>query len=77
MCIRDSVRESGEESVLVVAARSAAAVELPVSLGEPLVAFGEVRLEASDAPSGGAVTAITDGPAFGAWALPGVAAPAW
>ncbi|MFF2273442.1 glycoside hydrolase family 13 protein [Agromyces sp. NPDC058136] len=74
------VRESAEESVLVVAARSAASAPLAgVSreFGEPLVAFGELRLEASGTGATDALTARADGPAFGAWKLPGVVAPSW
>ncbi|HEU5223860.1 MAG TPA: glycoside hydrolase family 13 protein [Candidatus Lumbricidophila sp.] len=70
------VRETADASVLVIAARAAARLELPgvAVSGEPLVAFGDVRLEASDL---GVVAVSGDAPAFAAWALPGVASPAW
>ena len=64
------VRESAEESVLVVAARAAAEVDLAGELpddaesleGEPLWRAGLVHV---------------DGPAFLAWRLPGVELPPW
>lgn len=79
------VRESADASVLVVAARDVARLELgPVggvateegieTFREPVVAFGELRLEASDS---GVPTAVASGPAFAVWSLPGVAAPGW
>lgn len=74
------VRESADASVLVVAARDASRLELTgvgVALegaAEPLIAFGGLRLEASDS---GAPAAVADGPAFAVWSLPGVASPGW
>lgn len=74
------VRESADASVLVVAARDASRLEL-TGIGaadrtapERLLAFGDVRLEASDS---GASTAVAEGPSFGVWALPGAASPGW
>ncbi|WP_370296575.1 glycoside hydrolase family 13 protein [Agromyces sp. LHK192] len=74
------VREAADASVLVFAARAAARLDLDADAlpqlaggvgAVELAAFGELRLEASDA---GTVLAAT-GAAFGAWLLPGVAAP--
>jgi alpha-glucosidase len=75
------VRESADASLLVVAARDASRLELAglgaalradSAGGTPVVAFGDLRLEASGS---GAATAIAGGPAFAVWALPGVAEP--
>ncbi len=71
------VRESAEESVLVVASSGAAVdVTVPAVLvpgaAEARAAFGELSL----AVSGDVVRVAGDGPAFGAWVLPGVAVPA-
>ncbi|MFF2370621.1 glycoside hydrolase family 13 protein [Agromyces sp. NPDC058110] len=78
------VRESADASVLVFASRHAAAIEFAAGAlavgatgGAAGVAdaaaalYGDVRLAASD----GLVRLESDGPAFGAWLLPGVAAP--
>ncbi|KRE30016.1 glycoside hydrolase family 13 protein [Agromyces sp. Soil535] len=71
------VRESAEESVLVFAARTAATLEVAAAAMDATDAaaplFGDARLAASD----GLVHLAADGPAFAAWSLPGVAAPAW
>ncbi|WP_394554348.1 glycoside hydrolase family 13 protein [Agromyces sp. MMS24-JH15] len=73
------VRESADASVLVFATRAAARLELEegeVPTDAPtrgLAAFGTARLGAS---ATGRVTLETTGPAFAAWLLPGVAAPA-
>ena len=70
------VRESAEESVLVLATRGGADAELaPGALpgaerAEAL--FGEATLAVA---SDGAVALAADGPAFAAWSLPGVARP--
>ncbi|UYO97760.1 glycoside hydrolase family 13 protein [Microbacterium sp. M28] len=69
------VRESADESVLVLATRDDAELVLPassVAAAEAEALFGEAVLaEASD----GAVVLRADGPAFSAWALPGVQVP--
>ncbi|MBS1907934.1 MAG: glycoside hydrolase family 13 protein [Actinobacteria bacterium] len=76
------VRESAAQSVLVLAARGDADLELPpgavagaaaagAQFGEAL--FGEAMLAVA---SDGAVALTAEGPAFAAWALPGVAVPA-
>ncbi|WP_350347927.1 glycoside hydrolase family 13 protein [Agromyces sp. G08B096] len=79
------VRESADASVLVLAARDAARLELdeaalpqlqhasPEALAERLVAFGSVRVESS----GDTMILASDGPAFAAWRLPGVPGPEW
>jgi len=69
------VRETSEESVLVVAARSACAVSLPAATVAGADAatrlFGDAELE-----SGGAgIRLNAPGPSFTAWALPGVVVP--
>ncbi|UNK71608.1 glycoside hydrolase family 13 protein [Microbacterium sp. H1-D42] len=71
------VRESAEESVLVLATRGGADAELPpgtlpgAAAAVPL--FGDATLAVA---SDGAVALAADGPAFAAWMLPGVTAPA-
>lgn len=71
------VRESAEETVLVVASRAASVLEFDATaLGGVDVAtrlFGEVRLEASD----GRVVVESSGAGFAAVGLPGVSAPPW
>lgn len=69
------VRESAEESVLVLATRGGADVELPA--GAVVVAGAEALFgDATLAPaSDGAVLLAVDGPAFAAWSLPGVRVP--
>lgn len=69
------VREAADESVLVLAARGGADVELPV--GAVAVAgaetlFGDATLAAA---SDGSVVLAVEGPAFAAWSLPGVKLP--
>lgn len=70
------VRESAAETVLVLAARGDADVELPpgalagASAAAPL--FGDATLAVA---GDGAVALVAEGPAFAAWALPGVATP--
>jgi len=64
------VRESPEERVLVVAARSSAAIDL----GDELPDAAQL-LEGTAAWSGGRVA--VEGPAFLAWRVPAVALPAW
>lgn len=70
------VRESAAESVLVLATRGGADVELvPGALGGADAATeltGDATLAVA---SDGAVLLTADGPAFAAWALPGVALP--
>ncbi|WP_460796753.1 glycoside hydrolase family 13 protein [Microbacterium sp. GXF0217] len=68
------VRESIEESVLVLATRGGADVELAggaVPVGAKAL-FGEATLATSD----GSVVLVAEGPAFAAWSLPGVPLPA-
>jgi alpha-glucosidase len=69
------IRESAEESVLVVAARSDFAVTLPFSAftGEPVVLVGAAT--AAYVPEG--IRLEGAGPSFTAWALPGVELPAF
>ncbi|QEO14109.1 glycoside hydrolase family 13 protein [Agromyces intestinalis] len=83
------VREAADASVLVFAARDAARLEAPAGVlpqlggsAEPdaspastLVAFGSARLAASGEASD-CLALEADGPAFAAWLMPGVAAPA-
>ncbi|WP_241245769.1 alpha-glucosidase C-terminal domain-containing protein [Microbacterium sp. 4R-513] len=70
------VRESADESVVVVASRADVDVELAPGLiaggsdADPL--FGEATFATSD---DGAVAITAEGPAFAAWALPGVRVP--
>lgn len=64
------VREAADSCVLVVAARSATAVDLGTELPEEAV-----PLEGEAAVVDGVIT--TSGPAFAAWLLPGVATPPW
>ncbi|HWV49187.1 MAG TPA: glycoside hydrolase family 13 protein, partial [Microbacterium sp.] len=69
------VREAADESVLVLATRGGADVELPV--GAVAVAgaetlFGDATLAAA---SDGSVVLAVEGPAFAAWSLPGVKLP--
>ena len=64
------VRETESSSVLVVAARSATTLDLGAELPD-----AAVPLEGAATVVDGVVT--TDGPAFAAWALPGVVLPAW
>jgi alpha-glucosidase len=70
------VRESAEESVLVLATRGGADVELaPGSLAGAADAeelYGDATLATA---SDGAVALAADGPAFAAWSLPGVRVP--
>lgn len=70
------VRETSEESVLVLATRGDADVELAPGLASVDAAravFGDATLATA---SGGAVLVSAEGPAFAAWVLPGVSAPA-
>jgi alpha-glucosidase len=60
------VRESPEESLLVVAARANVDITVVAGSGEPELLFGSLTASASD--SGIAVSG--DGPAFGVWQLP-------
>lgn len=70
------VRESEQESVLVLAARGDADLELPPGAVAGAAAaqtlFGDATLAVAE---GGAVALAAEGPAFAAWALPGVAVP--
>ena len=70
------VRESEAETVLVLAARGDVDIELPPGAltGAPAAEdlFGDATLAVAE---GGAVALAAEGPAFAAWALPGVAAP--
>ena len=67
------VRESAEESVLVVAARAAVDVTLATAAvaGSPSSLYGQVAASTS----AGRLHLSTTGPAFGAFALPGVSLP--
>ena len=67
------VREAAEESVLVVAARAAVDVTLATDAvaGSPETLYGQVAASAS----AGRLHLSTTGPAFGAFALPGVELP--
>lgn len=70
------VRESAEETVLVLAARGDVDIELPAGALAGAAAaealFGDATLGVAD---DGAVALAAEGPVFAAWALPGVAAP--
>lgn len=70
------VRESADECVLVLATRGGADAELPAGvLADAATAealFGDATLATA---SDGAVLLSADGPAFAAWALPGVRVP--
>lgn len=67
------VRESAEESVLVVASRAAFDVQLEPGavVGKPHPLFGDIQCAASVR----GIRFSADGPAFGAWLLPGVEVP--
>ena len=65
------VREAAEGSVLLVASRSGFDVTVPVA-GEATPLFGDVR-----ADRGAGLRLSADGPAFGAWALPGIDLPSF
>ena len=67
------VRECAEESVLLVAARAACAVTLPLGsvAGEPTRLLGDAAVSVA----GGRIRLETDGPSFTAWALPGISVP--
>ncbi|MDM4762434.1 glycoside hydrolase family 13 protein [Galbitalea sp. SE-J8] len=69
------VRESAAESVLVVAARNAFDVTLPVHAiaGEPVAIVGDAS--AAHAPDG--IRLSGPGPSFTAWQLPGIELPAF
>ena len=71
------VRESADESVLVVAARGDIDAELaPGALpgaSEAVALYGDATLAVAD---DGSVLLSAEGPAFAAWLLPGVAVPA-
>lgn len=70
------VRESAEESVLVLATRADADLELAPGLLAGAEAAADLVGDATlAAASDGAVLLTADGPAFAAWALPGVATP--
>ena len=69
------VRESADESVLVLATRGGADVELPagaVSVAGAEALFGDATVAAA---SDGSVVLAAEGPAFSAWSLPGVRVP--
>jgi alpha-glucosidase len=70
------VRESEAETVLVLAARGDVDIELPpgalTGTGAAEALFGDATFAVAE---GGAVALAADGPAFAAWALPGVSAP--
>ncbi|SJN26022.1 Maltodextrin glucosidase [Microbacterium esteraromaticum] len=71
------VRESADESVLVLATRGDADLELPAgALAGPAEAESLVGDATLAVASDGAVMLAADGPAFAAWSLPGVPAPA-
>ena len=70
------VRESEEETVLVLASRGDVGVSLPAGVvpgaAYAEVLFGDATLAVAD---DGSVLLSAEGPAFAAWALPGVAVP--
>ncbi|MGA7147176.1 MAG: DUF3459 domain-containing protein, partial [Microbacterium sp.] len=70
-------RESADETVLVLATRGDADVELPAGAVTGAHAsstlFGNATLAVAD---DGAVVLAAEGPAFAMWMLPGIAAPA-
>ena len=70
------VRESAEETILVLAARGDVDIELPVGALAGAAAaealFGDATLAVAE---GGAVALVAEGPVFAAWALPGVVGP--
>jgi len=70
------VRESADETVLVLAATGEADAVLPAealpAARDAETLFGEAGLEVAD---DGAVRITAQGPAFAAWLLPGVALP--
>lgn len=71
------VRESAEESVLVVAGSGeSVSVGLPAEAVPGMSAAQRVFGELALAAAGDAVRITGSGPAFGAWVLPGVAVPA-
>lgn len=71
------VREHADESIVVLAARGDADVELPAAAlaraSEAETLFGDATFATA---SDGSVLISADGPAFAVWALPGVVAPA-
>ncbi|SIT68103.1 glycoside hydrolase family 13 protein [Microbacterium sp. RU33B] len=70
------VRESAEETLLVLAARDDLDVELPATVLAGAAAATPLHGEATLATAeDGSVLLSADGPAFAVWALPGVAAP--
>ena len=70
------VRESADESVLVIASRTDVDVELAPGLvpsaGEAEALFGDATFATA---ADGAVAITADGPVFAAWSLPGVRVP--
>jgi alpha-glucosidase len=70
------VRESAEETVLVLASRADVDLELGASTVPGAAAavdlYGDATLATA---SDGSVLLSADGPVFAAWALPGVAVP--
>jgi alpha-glucosidase len=70
------VRESAEESVLVLASTGDVDIELPATAMPGAASAVELygRATLGSAPDGG-VLLSADGPVFAAWALPGVVAP--
>ncbi|TFC77421.1 glycoside hydrolase family 13 protein [Cryobacterium cheniae] len=67
------VRECADESVLLVAARTAGTVTLPAGAvaGMPALLLGDAALSVA----GGRIRLETDGPSFTAWSLPGIVVP--
>lgn len=71
------VRESQDETILVLATRGGADAEIPVAAlpraAEAVARFGDATLAVAD---DGSVLLSADGPAFAVWSLPGVVVPA-
>ncbi|MFT3887974.1 MAG: glycoside hydrolase family 13 protein [Arachnia sp.] len=70
------LRETTEESILVVASRAADTVglgpDLVPGIGRAELLFGDARLDVDDA---GAAQIVSEGPSFTVWALPGIVVP--
>jgi alpha-glucosidase len=65
------VRESAEETVLLVATRADVDISIDGVAGEPASLFGQLAATATD----GVIRVTGTGPAFGAWALPATVLP--
>ena len=69
------VRETGEESVLVLAARASGAVSLPAGALAGADAATRLIGDAELVGTAAGIRLTTPGPSFTAWALPGVLVP--